>query len=192
MSDNKPLPPAVSPIKDTVKDGILTGREIAQQLRDEEQMGSMRTPTERVHGVLEALGLREQAETYAAQFKLYVESGNTEALEKLNRDAASVIQTRLEVAISSTSKPNYRQLIEQDRKNIETDSSITDNERVLRKADLDSADAFARASKVTFPKGVKIEPNEVLGIMGHFLPPGFSVRMPKLDSTPSTSDKGRV
>jgi len=163
---NKNLPP---PIKDLNDDGILQGSELRSQLKAEEENGSARTKNEKVHGVLEAMGIRGAAKEYANAI-LYAQIGDNpnKDVSELQKIGADIIKNTLETGAEMTVQPKFQELLKIDAEQTKNNKGLTEEQKSIHLSDLNNANEFAKTFKTTFPKGVAIEREDVTELLGHF------------------------
>lgn len=185
MADNKFVEKPESPIKDLNCDGILHSSELLAQLASQEKAaGFNRTTGERVHGVLVAASLSDFSRQHAAKIgfaqltdeplaamKELQESGAREIEERIRKIVRiasrpafeAIAKTYMDSAINETEQRNHIDKADNDKKN-SSHTSIPDTIN----ADFANLVEFAKSFKSTFPKGVKINPEDTTEIVAHF------------------------
>ena len=185
MPNDKPTQTDTPPIQDTIKDGKLTGQELTSQMLAEEEKGDERTPNEKVHGVLESIGIRDLAEQYNTDSLLGINDGNE--LPKWAAKIEDAFHTHLDAVqqFIKAHPKDYKQLIAERAKAEMAQIGVTPVQAAVATADLNNFIAFAETLDKTFPNGVHIEPEHVLGILAHFgkigIPPASLEKSDKTD-----------
>lgn len=169
-------PQYTPPIKDTNRDGILQGSELITQLNAEKEKGGTHTKSESVHGILDMLGVRDIAESYSAAVLaaqvIGQENLHTEGtiLADAQQTASKKLEKQLTVMGDVILDDEFQKLIAQSKRDISQNNSFTPHEKEIRTAVLDDVNAYAHTLASTFPKGIKIAPEDVTSIMAHFAP----------------------
>lgn len=164
MVNNDQQSPA-APIKDTNKDGVLSGRELADQLKAEDKNGpATRAANEAVHGVLETARIRE----IFAQYR-----GN-------NENIATMLNLALNGALQSyeaMGRPSGALLDETLHQNVQSTPATQRQPADILEADLKNYGAFLQTAKAMFPKGVSISAAEVPELIEQFSPSGGGTKV---------------
>jgi hypothetical protein len=165
------------PIPDSNGNGVLDYQDILAQLKREEEAGSMRTPNEKAHGILEVLGARELSENLKEATVMGVSAGQSPA--SLEQQFSSVANAELTQRLDDlANSQNIRdpKIMKEAHENIATNDQLTPELKAVAHADIENARRFAETFKETFPKGIKLEGSEGLEVLGHF---GGRVVFPK-------------
>jgi hypothetical protein len=196
MDDNKFVEKPESPIKDLNCDGILHSSELLEQLASQEKAaGFNRTTGERVHGVLIAASLSDFSRQHAAKIGFaQLTNDPLAAMKDLQESGAREIEERIRKIVRIASRPAFQAIAQtymdpainetEQRKHIDKADNDKKNSNHTSPYDTINADfanlvEFAKSFKSTFPKGVKINPEDTTQIVAHFSNIPVIIRTPE-------------
>lgn len=168
--EKQPIVNNDAPITDTNKDGILQGKEIIAQLGREEEAGSMRTKNEHVHGVLDFLGMRADAQEYSRNLLKAQLAENPDAIREIQKIAAQNMAGILSNTPKVIVSDEFQETLKRDINSIKVDPEMPQDQKDVLLADMNKTNDYGKTFAKTFPKGVSIAPEDVTGILAHFAP----------------------
>ncbi len=162
--ENPPTPP----IKDTNDNGYLDGEDIRAHLNAEEMLGTKRDPSERAHGVLEMMLVREMTKNYS--IAAIMNKNDDPKFEK----AATLLNHRFNTYVEEFAEmvkkdpAGVRKSMDDAMRKIAQEQKLDESSTALVLADNASLMDFLETFKDTFKHGVKIEAVDMPVIMAHF------------------------